>query len=406
VGKIKYFAKAGFTLIELLIVIAILGILAAAVMIAINPNKRMQEARDATRLADNSQLSSSISEYFVIHGAYPPDPSLSTETEFASDEGPNWIPGLENLPQDPNQAGIRQFLARILPTAKSPNTQPQVAGTQSATFTSDATDGQLQYIGPSGYYPPDYKNCYAQTGSWGIYTGQTYKWGGAGYLSYNWKSYFSFDTSSIPGNATIISSKLQLTAYVNWTGPNFMLKVHNFDWGNALTCPPSGSTSGGDWGGNPPDAPLVGTFDATGLSRQNNGFINEGFSVNLTDLSVINKLGLTSFMISSESEEANIQPNGDDALNIYTAESSNVSYRPHLIIEYTTEPQISPEPSPKGCKNKKHIYCYIVTTDHQSAILWAQLENEEDKRIYYKPTANCKNTPPPDTFLNYCINNP
>ena len=73
-GKIKYYVKAGFTLIELLIVIAILAILAAAVMIAINPNKRMQEARDATRLADNSQLSESITEYFVIHGAYPPRP--------------------------------------------------------------------------------------------------------------------------------------------------------------------------------------------------------------------------------------------------------------------------------------------------------------------------------------------
>ena len=105
-GKIKYFTQTGFTLIELLIVIAILGILAAAVIIAINPTKRTQEARDAIRLAATSQISQSISEYYVIHGAYPPDPAISAETEFASDEGPNWIPGLDNLPQDPNQAGI------------------------------------------------------------------------------------------------------------------------------------------------------------------------------------------------------------------------------------------------------------------------------------------------------------
>ena len=111
--KIKYYVKAGFTLIELLIVIAILGILAAAVMIAINPNKRMQEARDAARLADTSQISESIAEYYVTHGTYPPDPAISTETEFASDEGPNWIPGLDNLPQDPNQAGIISTLASL-----------------------------------------------------------------------------------------------------------------------------------------------------------------------------------------------------------------------------------------------------------------------------------------------------
>ena len=42
----------GFTLIELLIVIAILGILAAAVLVAANPGKRTKQARDAARKND------------------------------------------------------------------------------------------------------------------------------------------------------------------------------------------------------------------------------------------------------------------------------------------------------------------------------------------------------------------
>ena len=42
----------GFTLIELLIVIAILGILAAAVLVAVNPKKRQDQAKDANIKAD------------------------------------------------------------------------------------------------------------------------------------------------------------------------------------------------------------------------------------------------------------------------------------------------------------------------------------------------------------------
>ena len=416
-GKIKYYVKAGFTLIELLIVIAILGILAAAVMIAINPNKRLQEARDATRLADNSQLSTSISEYFVTHGAYPPDLAISTETEFASDEGPNWIPGLENLPQDPNQAGIISTLTSLfnmkVNNQTTPDTaiKPQVAGTQSVTVEANNTDGYITYASsswPSDNYPPDYTGeCSVWPSPDFLLIGQVNN--GSSYFSR--RSYLTFDTSSIPQNANITHASLKLTKQAEMYDTSYTLKVRSFNWSNSLECPPLGSTQGGDWGGNPPVAQLVGSFSAAAFPP-----VNNSFEIELTDLATIQTGGLTSLMLSTNREEDNQKPAVTvnftmETFRPYSSNSTNAQYRPQLIIEYTTAPpppEESPQPSPppKGCKNKKHIYCYLVTTDRQSAILWAQLENEDDERIYYKPTANCKNTPPPDYFFNYCINNP
>ena len=48
----KKLNNAGFTLIELLIVIAIIGILAVAAFVALDPLTRFQDSRDATRWQD------------------------------------------------------------------------------------------------------------------------------------------------------------------------------------------------------------------------------------------------------------------------------------------------------------------------------------------------------------------
>ena len=63
----------GFTLIELLIVIAILGILAAAVLVAVNPVKRQNQAKDANIKADIGSISTALQAYFTSpgQGSYP-----------------------------------------------------------------------------------------------------------------------------------------------------------------------------------------------------------------------------------------------------------------------------------------------------------------------------------------------
>ena len=55
--------KRGFTLIELLIVIGILGILAAAVVIVLNPGELLAQARDSQRISDMDSARSAVSLY-------------------------------------------------------------------------------------------------------------------------------------------------------------------------------------------------------------------------------------------------------------------------------------------------------------------------------------------------------
>jgi prepilin-type N-terminal cleavage/methylation domain-containing protein len=62
----------GFTLIELLIVIAILGVLAAAVIAAINPIKKINQAKDSTMKSNISQIVGALQASFTTNlGVYP-----------------------------------------------------------------------------------------------------------------------------------------------------------------------------------------------------------------------------------------------------------------------------------------------------------------------------------------------
>lgn len=65
--------NGGFTLIELLIVIGIIAILAAAVIIAINPGQQFAAARNSTRNAHLSSLETAIYSEYVYEGEYPDD---------------------------------------------------------------------------------------------------------------------------------------------------------------------------------------------------------------------------------------------------------------------------------------------------------------------------------------------
>ena len=83
------YIKKGFTLIELLIVIAILGVLAVVVLVAINPVQQLARTRDAGRTSTVSQLGHAMQAYYTAHnGVYPTDfDDLVTTGELTSIPG-------------------------------------------------------------------------------------------------------------------------------------------------------------------------------------------------------------------------------------------------------------------------------------------------------------------------------
>jgi len=121
--------KKGFTLIELLIVIAILGVLAVVVLVAINPVEQLAKTRDAGRISSVIQLGHAVVAFYTAHNAtYPLAATWGTELTTSGE-----------LSVVPSGIKYSAYSVSYCTTNELPATDPTWC------YALDATNGVLVY---------------------------------------------------------------------------------------------------------------------------------------------------------------------------------------------------------------------------------------------------------------------
>ena len=100
----------GFTLIEILIVIGILAVLAAIVLVAINPARQFRQANDSQRSSNVNAILNAIGQYTVDNKGTIPS-AITTTAQDISTAGANLcsvlVPKyLPSLPTDPKSTPL------------------------------------------------------------------------------------------------------------------------------------------------------------------------------------------------------------------------------------------------------------------------------------------------------------
>lgn len=75
-------SSKGFTLLEILLVVGLIGILAGIVIIAINPNKQLGDARNAQRRVDVATILDAVYQYSIDNNGTIPSAITTTATEI------------------------------------------------------------------------------------------------------------------------------------------------------------------------------------------------------------------------------------------------------------------------------------------------------------------------------------
>ncbi len=114
--------KKGFTLIELLIVIGIITILASAVIVAINPGRHFQQARNATRWSHMNSIVSAVYSYVVdAGGTFPSCVGVTpVNVNTCAELVPDYVSSMPEDPQEGQSYMISLEGTRILITSTAP----------------------------------------------------------------------------------------------------------------------------------------------------------------------------------------------------------------------------------------------------------------------------------------------
>lgn len=120
----KFPTLNGFTLIEVLITLALVGVMATGIIIAVNPLSQLQKAQDSKRKSDLSQVQKAVETYYQDNGKYPPSTADFRIKDLDGDTvawGSSWQPYMSVLPKDPTSS-------------------------KKYVYVSTSTDGQTYYL--------------------------------------------------------------------------------------------------------------------------------------------------------------------------------------------------------------------------------------------------------------------
>jgi prepilin-type N-terminal cleavage/methylation domain-containing protein len=115
----KYTTQRGFTLIELLVVIGIIGILAAVVLVAVNPGRQFASARDTQRRADLYGITNAIYQYATENNGNIPTAITATPgnvgtggVNLATVLSPTYIAAIPRDPSNGTDANTQYVIFR------------------------------------------------------------------------------------------------------------------------------------------------------------------------------------------------------------------------------------------------------------------------------------------------------
>lgn len=146
-------------------------------------------------------------------------------------------------------------------------------------------------------------------------------------------SYFSFDTSSLPDNASISNVEFSVLANFKEGAQNYDITCKLFSWGSSLT--------DADWR----DCDLM-SGDTTLATYDSSGGWNDSTRYTFTSSGSnfnnnISKTGSTQFYVTTSRVINNNTPTGDEYVVIYAPDQTGNANDPKLIITYTTPSTVS-----------------------------------------------------------------
>jgi prepilin-type N-terminal cleavage/methylation domain-containing protein len=171
--------KEGFTLLEMLIVIAVIAVLSAIVIIAINPARQLAQARNVQRASDIRTIYNAVQQYYIDNKEWPTSSLSSSLQDICLEEDtaaqnncislnilvPNY---LSAIPRDPLSTDTTGYQIAINSNSQTPaltaslsfndyNLEPINIGqddlAEMIEIVSDIEDALLKYKQDNGNFP-------------------------------------------------------------------------------------------------------------------------------------------------------------------------------------------------------------------------------------------------------------